>query len=102
MSKMSDLHATLNGECAYPTEPDMTIGVGDKVRSFDFPGQCDSFVEGTVTGFREYDGCRRYIVETRIRVLGGEIMHVHVPHEVYPPLNGTPTWHGVCRGVAKV
>lgn len=94
-------------ECAfaYPTEPDTNIRAGDKVRSYDFPGRVDCYVEGTVEGFVERDGCQRYVIAVDRRVLEGRNVSLahRDPYQVFPPVNGTgTTFGGTCRGVVKL
>ena len=89
------------------------IQVGSKVRSFDFArdgrgrdleGERACYVEGVVEGFKEVEGCERYIVRVDRKVFGGEEEDIlgRFPH-VYPPINGTPKlFGGVCDGVELV
>lgn len=85
------------------------IQVGDRVRSFDFPGiRDDCYVEGIVLMIGRFgsfgNDCSRYVivVEKAIRErevqtdFGGDLI-------VYPPVNGTPTWLGkITDGVIKI
>ena len=89
------------------------IEVGSKVRSFDFArgdsgrdlaGERACYVEGVVEGFKEVEGCERYVIRVDRKVFGGEEEDIlgRFPH-VYPPVNGTPTsLGGVCNGVELV
>ena len=89
------------------------IQVGSKVRSFDFArgdggreleGERACYVEGIVEGFKEVEGCERYIVRVDRKVFGGEEEDIlgRFPY-VYPPVNGTPKlFGGVCDGVELV
>jgi len=87
----------------YPNAPDLTIAVGDYVRSYDFAGDTDCYVEGEVTGHREYEGCLRYVIVVKARVFGGKPDYLISPYETYPPVNGTrTTFRGTCRGVVRV
>lgn len=73
------------------------IGIGDTVKSFDFEGRDDCYIEGTIAGFTELEGCRRYVVKTTKRVFGDEVKELvedHPEKTVYPPLNGTPSAMG--------
>jgi hypothetical protein len=81
----------------------MEIKIGDKVRSYDFPGvRDDCYMEGTVIGFTEIEGCNRYIIATDRYVLEGKF-HTAAVRRVYPPVNGTPKlFGGVCDGVVKI
>lgn len=86
----------------YPTTPDLTIRAGDHVRSYDFPGRTDCYVEGYVEGFRELEGCQRYIIAVYCRVLEGRQVPCNHPRQYFPPVNGeATTFGGVCRGVVK-
>jgi hypothetical protein len=84
------------------------IKVGDLVRSFDFDGHEDCYVEGRVEriGYMPDgpDDCERYHVRPTRRVFGGEELAAgNIPPMVYPPLNGTLTWTGrKTDGVRKV
>ncbi len=83
------------------------IKVGDKVRSFDFPHSRDvdgdraCYVEGVVEGFKEVEGCERYVVRVDRKVFAGKEEDIlgRYPY-VFPPVNGTPRLlGGVCDGV---
>ena len=83
------------------------IKVGDKVRSFDFPHSRDvdgdraCYVEGVVEGFKEVEGCERYVVRVDRKVFTGKEEDIlgRYPY-VFPPVNGTPRLlGGVCDGV---
>ena len=67
------------------------IQVGSKVRSFDFPLSRDCYVEGTVEGFKEVEGCDRYVIRVDRKVWRDEEEDIlgRFPY-VYPPVNGTP------------
>lgn len=74
------------------------IQVGSKVRSFDdgnfrdLTGPDASYVEGTVIGFTDHEGCPRYrILVSRIVKRDGE-RPVREEHIVIPPVNGIPIW----------
>jgi len=79
-----------------------TIQVGDKVRSYDFPGDRDDcYVEGEVIGYRWLNGCERYAVRVYKKVWQGK--PELVAGIVFPPLNGTPTMQGdYTNGVEKI
>ena len=88
---------------AYPSRPDLTLGVGDAVRSFDFPGRDDCYLDGVITGVVTLDGCPRYA----LRVDSAHYADQPDPQPpgpyVYPPVNGTLSWlGGVTRGVARL
>lgn len=47
----------------YPTTPDLTIELGDKVRSFDFPGHNEVYRDGIVTStLVKIDGVKYYAI----------------------------------------
>lgn len=75
-------------------EPDLAIEPGDRVRSYDFAGIPDCFIEGVVEALTEpMEGCPRYKVRVQRCVRQG----LEVPPfamYVYPPVNGTPSWTG--------
>lgn len=83
------------------------ITVGTKVRSFDFEchdltGERACFVEGTVVGFAEKDGCERYAIHIERAIFGGKKAKPHTSH-IYPPKNGTSKlFGGECNGVEVV
>jgi hypothetical protein len=101
-----------------------TIAVGDRVRSFDFPlyledrdcflgidteGDRVAFVEGIVEAIGEdvMQGCARYRIriEREVCIADGKTIPdcYGAGHEVFPPVNGTPSWmHGRTFGVVKV
>lgn len=80
---------------------------GTRVRSFDFDGrdvegERACFVEGTVVGFCELEGCTRYDILVDRRVFGGED-RTREGERVFPPVNGTPKlFGGVCDGVVAL
>jgi hypothetical protein len=90
------------------------ITVGSKVRSYDsqYPerqqvtGEFANYVEGTVTGTREIEGCTRYeILVERDLHRGVEVTgkHSRCGAAVYPPVNGTRTLFGeVLNGVEVI
>lgn len=86
----------------------LTIGVGDRVRSYDFEGRSDCYVEGVVTGFKERDSCTRYVIEVDTEVFEGKPVdksstRSKIGELVFPPVNGTPTTlGGTCNGVIKL
>lgn len=88
----------------------MSISIGDFVRSFDFPhsrdleGPRSCYMEGRVVDFKDYQGCKRYVIEVSRCVVGGEERPAHKrPKKVYPPVNGTRRlMGGVCDGVELI
>lgn len=96
--EMTRRMAKLSHAACEATWPD-DIAVGDRVRSHDFPDQLkwgkpsDCYVEGTVADITEpIEGCRRYRIRVTRGVFDGK--EVERAAEVFPPLNGTPTWLG--------
>lgn len=85
-------------------EPDITIIVGTRVRSYDHPeGRLNSYVEGVVEEITErIEGCSRYRIRVDKCVRQGVECQDHPP-TVIPPVNGTPTWFGrVTNGVIRL
>lgn len=83
------------------------IKVGDRVRSYDFPGIADCYIEGTVIdiGRHPADPHRdRYHVQVEREVLEGkEDEPTPAGKIVLPVVNGTPNWlGGVASGVVKI
>lgn len=79
------------------------IQVGSKVRSYDFPHALDCYVEGVVEDFKEFEGCKRYMLRVDRKVWAGEEVKDPYRGHVYPPVNGTPKLcGGVCDGVKLV
>jgi hypothetical protein len=89
---------------SYPTTPDMTIREGDRVRSFDFPGLTEHYVEGVVTRIQWHEGCNRYRIAVEVVCSDGVRVSVAKQNQfVLPPVNGTGvTFGGTCRGVVRV
>jgi hypothetical protein len=78
------------------------IQAGDKVRSYDFEGRRDCYVEGVVSGFEEVEGCNRYVLRAERRVIEGREVASEAD-TFYPPVNGTPRlFGGVCDGVELI
>lgn len=72
------------------------IGIGDYVRSYDFPGVKDCYVEGTVVDVLHGDDYDRYKIAVDRTMFDGrpETLFDGVETFVYPPVNGTPTLFG--------
>ena len=86
-------------------EADTTIGIGDRVRSYDFESREDCYMEGIVYGYQHIEGCRRYAIQVERRVVANEERLAGVGETIYPPVNGTPTTMSlspVTNGVVKV
>lgn len=84
----------------YPATPDLTIAVGDRVRSFDFPGSTDCYVEGTVVAI----DARMAVYKVRVERRVFEGMEITDPRTdiVLPPMNGRQGLFGMTRGVVRV
>ena len=80
------------------------IKVGDVVRSYDFGKESpDCYVEGTVEEIGrllDWQSCDVYKIKCTRKVFGGK----ERDHEDYyfPPVNGTPSFVGVCDYVTKI
>ena len=85
---------------SYPTEPDTTIKVGDRVRSFDFPDNALCYFVGTVTAMREV--AQQYDIEVEYQVWQGEREASNYCATVHPSFNGTQGFFGPLRGVQRV
>lgn len=75
------------------------VNVGDLVRSFDFEGRDDCFVDGIVeeitSGPNGQFGCPRYKITVTSVSRGDKGSYApEKPFTVYPPVNGTPTPSG--------
>jgi hypothetical protein len=79
----------------------MNYAPGTRVRSFDFPGRTDCYVEGMILGITRDE---TYILQVDRRIVGGEERPVtNTGCIVYPPLNGRPTLMGsTTEGVVKL
>lgn len=83
----------------YPTVPDRTIKVGDKVRSFDFVGNTECYFVGTViaiTPMQQYD------IKVDYQVWEGKKAKTNYCDRVVPPLNGLDGIFGLTRGVQRI
>lgn len=83
----------------YPTEPDTTIAVGDRVRSFDFPGDATCYWVGTVDHITKYG---QYHITVEYQIWEGERAPVNYCAAVVPPVNGTQGIGGVFFGVQRI
>lgn len=84
-------------------EAQADIGLGERVRSYDFEGIRNCYAEGVVEAITEpMEGCRRYKLRVETRVLDGQSVAIDDPY-VYPPLNGTPrTFGGITNCVERI
>ena len=87
------------------------IEMGDKVRSYDFPGRRDCYVEGRVEAITNKfpgggdAGCLRYRILVEKVVIEGGVREKDflIGDYVFPPVNGTPNMFGQPSvGVEKV
>lgn len=69
------------------------LKVGDKVRSYDFDGRKDCYVDGTLTEVQNDGECDRYAIKVEAKVWCG-VLESDFPEFVYPPVNGLPNWLG--------
>lgn len=80
--------------------------LGTRLRSFDFEHNRTCYVEGVLTGYKNVEGCNRYVIRVEKQVFGGtEVTDGSglVGRDVYPPVNGTPTFFGgETKGVEEV
>lgn len=75
------------------------IKIGDKVRSYNFDGRDDCYVEGVVEAIGPFAGaeawdCERLHVRVERMVWQGVEQGVEPGRMAYPPVNGTPTVGG--------
>lgn len=85
----------------YPLTPDTTIAVGDRVRSFDFPGDPSCYFVGVV---EEFTKDKQYKIKVEYQVWNG----LPVPPfqnycgHVVPVFNGTPVRLAIACGVQRI
>ena len=85
----------------YPSQPDLTIKVGDYVRSYDFPGDVTCYMEGMVVDVDNFNG--HYRIEVEKAVSNGKPSKVNPKGIVIlPPMNGLQGMRGLTRGVVKI
>lgn len=79
------------------------VKVGDRVRSYDFPGRKDCYLEGTVEEITApLESCRRYVIRVERSVFAG-VETLSMVERIYPPVNGTRrSTGGVCSGVERI
>lgn len=84
----------------YPTVPDLSIKVGDRVRSFDFGGNAECYFVGLVEEIKNQQ-CK---VKVEFQVWEAK----RVPDSqnycsyVLPPMNGLRGMFGLTRGVQRM
>jgi hypothetical protein len=83
----------------YPLLADRTIAVGDRVRSFDFPGNPTCYFVGTVTGVTDLD---QYNIEVEYQVWENMREPTNFCKSVHPPINGVEGIFGPMRGVQRI
>lgn len=81
----------------YPEVPDLTIKVGDRVRSYDFAGVTTVYYEGYVDGI--VGGYYRILVAKRV-IDGAEL--VDTQETIFAPVNGRESIFGPTRGVVRL
>lgn len=74
----------------YPLTPDTSIAVGDFVRSYDFYGYGNCYVEGHVAEIRYIDDCDHYVIKVVTKVFEGKEVEVK-ERWIYVPVNGVET-----------
>ena len=81
----------------------MEIKIGMLVKSYDFPGRKDCYIEGTVVGEKMIEGCPRYEIICSREIWAGKELESgesRIGMKFYPPFNGTPkSMGGSCNGV---
>jgi hypothetical protein len=87
-------------EVVYPETPDLTIKVGDRVRSFDFPNNPLCYFVGTVVALRE--ATQQYEIEVDCQYWMGEKEASNYCAKVLPPFNGQEGYYGPIRGVQRI
>lgn len=105
MSQPSTGRATrliqVDGHILSPGPIDHPIKMGDKVRSYDFEGRKDCYIEGTMLGFcllHGPGGPWHYCIQMEKQIFADEDITAKVLKEgirhYYPPMNGTPMLFG--------
>lgn len=84
----------------YPLEPDTTIRVGDRVRSFDFAGDDSCYWVGTVREIQQEKGVYEIVVD--FQIWEGQRAKENYCWAVYPPINGQQGIFGLTRGVQRM
>lgn len=84
----------------YPLEPDTTIKIGDRVRSFDFAGDATCYWVGTVTDIQYWRGT--YEISVDFQVWEGKRSKDNYCEKLYPPINGEQGIFGRTRGVQRM
>lgn len=84
----------------YPTVPNTTIKVGDRVRSFDFPDNAQCYWVGTVESI--LPATQQYRVKVEYQVWENERESDNYCDAVCPPINGLRGIFGPTRGVQRI
>lgn len=95
-----DQSISLRKPVQFPTEPDTTIKVGDRVRSFDFLDNSLCYFVGTVTKIRQ--DTQQYDIAVEYQVWQGEREASNYCASVHPPVNGQQGFFGPFRSVQRV
>jgi hypothetical protein len=96
-----DNSITTRKPVAYPTAPDTTIKVGDRVRSFDFPGEADCYFVGMVESITVH---KQYKIKVEYQVWEGKRVPDNQNYCAYvcPPLNGLEGFAGPIVSVQRI
>lgn len=86
----------------YPSTPDATIAVGDRVRSFDFVGNPGCYFVGVVEGVSKFDGFSVYNIKVDYQVWEGKRAETNYCASVHPPINGMQGIFGLTCGVQRI
>ena len=86
----------------YPTTPNTTIAVGDRVRSFDFVGNNDCYFVGTVESITDQLCFRQYNITVEYQIWDGKKAETNYCASVHPPVNGTHCLFGANCGVQRI
>lgn len=84
----------------YPTVPDTTIKVGDRVRSFDFPDNAQCYFVGTVSRLNIDN--MQIDIAVEYQVWEGMREPTNYCASVHPPFNGLRGIFGPTRGVQRI
>jgi len=95
----------MTSRCRFVREVEKDVKAGDLVRSYDFEGRTDCYLEGIVRRvghFAEFQDCVHVEIEATNRVMAGREERLHHAF-FYPPANGTPTlFGGVTKCIEKI
>lgn len=83
----------------YPRVPDLSIKVGDRVRSFDFPDNAQCYWVGTVESITRFG---QYHIAVEYQVWEDNREDTNYCEAVCPPTNGQRGIFGLTRGVQRI